>query len=226
MKAMLLAAGRGKRMRPLTDSLPKPLLPIGELTLIERHLERLAAAGFQQVVINLRYLGQLIETHIGDGSRWGLPITWSRESQKLDTGGGIKNALPWLGDAPFALINADVYTDFDFRLLQNPLPAASLGRLVMVDNPPHNPQGDFCLEAGLLTLAQPRLTYAGIAQLHPDLVRDEPEASFPLLKAIDVAIAAKRLHGLHHQGTWCDVGTPERYNDLLDSLAPRHGQSE
>ena len=215
MKAMLLAAGRGERMKPLTDSLPKPLLPLGASTLIEIHLAALAQAGFKEVVVNLHHLGHLIAERLGDGRRYGLRIAYSKEAQSLETGGGVRQALPLLGDAPFALVNADVHTDFNLAQLRAPLPSGSLGRLVLVDNPSHHPGGDFGMDRqGLLTDQPPRLTYAGLASLHPELLRAHPIAPFRLRAALAPAIAAQRLHGQRHPGHWCDVGTPRRYAAL------------
>ena len=216
MKAMILAAGRGERMRPLTDTLPKPLLPVGDSTLIERHLHALAKAGFHEVVINLRHLGEMIEAKLGDGAAYGLRIAYSKETEALDTGGGVKQALPRLGEEPFALVSADVHTDMDYALLREPLPPGSLGRLVLVDNPSHNPQGDFGLDAeACLTQAPPRLTYSGLALIHPALIRQEPAKRFPLKQALDQAIAQECLQGQRYTGDWQDIGAPERYQALL-----------
>lgn len=219
MKAMLLAAGRGERLRPLTDSLPKPLLPLGDTTLIEIHLAALARAGFKEAVINLRYLGHLIEARLGDGARYGISIAYSREAAELETGGGVKQALPLLGGQPFALINADVHTDFNLALLKEPLPPGSLGRLVLADNPSHHPEGDFGLQKGRLTDQPPRLTYTGLATLHPDLLAQAPATSFKLKQALAPAIASRRLHGRHHPGHWQDIGAPARYARLQFLLA-------
>lgn len=210
---MLLAAGRGERMRPLTDSCPKPLLPVAGRPLVAWHLERLAAAGFTQIVINLSWLGEQIAAALGDGSAHGVHIQYSREPwPALETGGGIAHALPLLGEAPFLLVNGDVFTDVDFRAIS--LREGDLAQLVLVPNPPHHPRGDFWLDAGgRITEAGEgagRLTYSGIAVLHPALLEGSGEGRFPLLPWLERARAAGRLGGQRHDGRWLDVGTPER----------------
>ncbi|MFO7326200.1 MAG: nucleotidyltransferase family protein [Pseudomonadota bacterium] len=213
MKVMLLAAGRGERMRPLTDACPKPLLPVAGRPLIAWHLERLAAAGFTEVVINLSWLGEQIADALGDGSRFGLRIAFSREPwPALETGGGILHALPLLGGEPFLLVNGDVFTDVDFRRLR--LAPGDLGQLVLVENPAHHPRGDFWLHEDRIVAAERpgarRLTYAGIAVLHPALFEGAAPGRFPLLPLLERARGAGRLGGQHHPGRWTDVGTPER----------------
>src|SRR5690606_1681481 len=221
MKAMLLAAGRGERMRPLTDSCPKPLLSVAGRPLIVWHLERLAAAGFTDVVINLSWLGEQIAERLGDGSRYGVRIAWSREPwPALETGGGIFNALELLGSSPFLLVNGDVFTDVDFtRVLLQP---GDLAQLVLVPNPPHHPDGDFWLQAGRIVeeggMAQ-RLTYSGIAVLHPELFDGAEPGRFSLLPWLARARAAGRLGGQRHDGRWLDVGTPGRLAQLDAELA-------
>ena len=188
---MILAAGRGERLRPLTMQLPKALVPAGGKPLIEYHLEKLAAAGIRELVINLSWLGEQIEAHLGDGARFGVNIRWSREMELLETGGGIRQALPWLGEEPFAVISADVWSDYDYRRLPQVLPvrARQAGRAA--------------------------LTFSGIAVIAPALVREFPPATaFPLREALAAAIAADGVRGDIHPGCWSDVGTPERLADL------------
>ena len=217
MKVMLLAAGRGERMRPLTDACPKPLLPVAGQPLVVWHLQRLAAAGFTEVVINLSWLGEQIATALGDGSAHGVRISWSREPwPALETGGGIFNALPLLGTEPFLLVNGDVFADVDFR--QVVLAPGDLAQLVLVPNPPHHPDGDFWLDAaGRITAgttAAERLTYSGIAALHPRLFEGVTAGRFPLLPLLTRAREAGRLGGQRHGGRWLDVGTPGRLAQL------------
>lgn len=226
MKVMLLAAGRGERMRPLTDACPKPLLPVAGKPLIAWHLERLAAAGFTDVVINLSWLGEQIAAALGDGARHGVRIAWSREPwPALETGGGIFNALPLLGPAPFLLVNGDVYTDVDFASLS--LAAGDLAQLVLVPNPEHHPRGDFWLDAAGRIIAvgngSQRLTYSGVAVLHPALFEGAAGGRFPLLPWLERAREAGRLGGQRHEGRWLDVGTPERLASLDAELRAMRG---
>jgi N-acetyl-alpha-D-muramate 1-phosphate uridylyltransferase len=224
MKAMLLAAGRGERMRPLTDSLPKPLLEAGGRPLIAWQLERLAAAGVTEVVINLSWLGEQIAQALGDGSRFGLRIRFSREPwPALETGGGIHNALPLLGNDPFLLVNGDVFADFDLRNLQ--LGTGDLAQLVLVPNPPQHAQGDFWLTgAGRIAVAgEQRLTYSGIAAMDPALFAGCVPGRFPLLPLLLAAREAGRLGGQKHVGRWTDVGTPERLAQLDAELSAERG---
>ncbi|MCU7647694.1 N-acetylmuramate alpha-1-phosphate uridylyltransferase MurU [Pseudomonas piscis] len=212
MRAMILAAGKGERMRPLTLTTPKPLLPVAGVPLIEYHLRALAAAGFHEIVINHAWLGQQIEDALGDGQRWGLSIRYSAEDQPLETGGGILKALPLLGDEPFLVVNGDIWTDYDFASLRRPLDG--LAHLVMVDNPPHHPTGgDFCLENGLLHDGQPgapTLTYSGISVLHPRLFQHCAAGAFKLAPLLREAMARGQVSGEHMRGQWVDVGTVER----------------
>jgi MurNAc alpha-1-phosphate uridylyltransferase len=227
MKAMLLAAGRGERMRPLTDACPKPLLPVAGKPLINWHLERLAAAGITEVVINLSWLGEQIASALGDGSRHGLHVIFSREPwPALETGGGIFNALPLLGCEPFLLVNGDVHADVDFTALR--LAPGDLAQLVLVPNPDHHPRGDFWLEpAGRIVAGgsrqAERLTYSGIALLHPSLFDGAPGGRFPLLPWLERAREAGRLGGQRHDGQWLDVGTPERLASLDAALQAMRG---
>ncbi len=217
MKAMILAAGRGERMRPLTDRTPKPLLPVAGKPLIVWHLERLARAGFHEIVINHAHLGDQIEALLGDGDAWHVHIRYSAEPHgALETAGGIANALPLLGSEPFLVINGDIFCDWDVGRARSALGPDELAHLVLVDNPPHHPHGDFVLDgaelgAGEAARDKPKLTFAGIGiyrpELFADLVRGEAAKLAPLL--LD-AIAAGRVSGEHHRGRWADVGTPER----------------
>ena len=222
MKAMILAAGRGERLRPLTDETPKPLLDVDGRRLIEVHLDRLAAAGFREVVVNLGWLGERIEAALGDGARWGLRIHYSREGwPALETGGGLREALPLLGPGPFLVVNGDVWDDVDVGALV--LPVESLAHLVMVPNPAHNPRGDFRLSGGRLHALDDgpgdALTYSGIALFEPALFAARPRGRFPLAPLLREAIAAGRATGVRHDGDWDDVGTPERLTALRQRLA-------
>lgn len=216
MRAMILAAGRGERMRPLTDHCPKPLLPAADKPLIVYHLERLAAAGFKDIVINHAHLGEQLLAALGNGAQWDLSITWSPEPVgALETAGGICQALPHLdagNDAPFLVINGDIYCDWPIQSIH--LAQEDLAHLVLVDNPPQHPTGDFVLQGQRVsdkTAAMPTLTFAGIGFYRPSLFKNltagEPAKLAPLLRA---AMAEHRVSGEHHQGRWEDVGTPER----------------
>jgi MurNAc alpha-1-phosphate uridylyltransferase len=218
MKAMILAAGRGERMRPLTDHTPKPLLKVGGKPLIAWHLERLAAAGFKDVVINHAHLGEQIEAALGDGSEWGVRIQYSPEKIALETAGGIANAMPLLGSAPFLVVNGDVYTDIDFGALR--LVPPNVAHLVMVDNPPQHIAGDFTLSREKLSVdGAEKLTFSGVGVYEPSLfagiVRGEAAKLAPLLKT---AMAQGLVSGSYHQGAWHDIGTPERLQALDSQL--------
>jgi N-acetyl-alpha-D-muramate 1-phosphate uridylyltransferase len=209
-RAMLLAAGRGERMRPLTDQTPKPLLTVRGKPLIVYHLEQLARGGVREVVINLAWLGPKIRAALGDGSTWGVSIRYSDEGARaLETGGGIFKALPWLSGEPFLVVNADVYTDFDFATLQ--IAADAWAQLLLVPNPEHHPNGDFALEQGrIIAPGAPRYTYAGIGVFRPELFRGCQPGRFALLPLLQRAINARRLQGELYSGQWTDVGTAER----------------
>ena len=216
MKAMILAAGRGERMRPLTDQIPKPLLEVAGKPLIVWHLEKLAKANFEEVIINHAYLGEMIEAYVGDGSRWNLKITYSREGSPLETAGGIKKALSLIGDQPFLVVNADIYTDFNFATIKNRNLNDCKGHLVMVKNPKQHPDGDFFLQNNQIELeGKKRLTFSGIAIYQPKIFEDiniEPVAKLaPILKKL---IDAKCISGEVYQGLWFDIGTPERLNEV------------
>ncbi len=217
---MILAAGRGERMRPLTDRVPKPLLKVAGKALIVWHLEKLAKAGFSQVVINHAHLGAQIEDALGDGGRWGLQICYSAEGQgrALETGGGICKALPLLGDGPFVVINGDIFTELDYAALK--LPEHSLAHLVLVDNPEHHPQGDFALKDGVVQReGTPRLTFSGVGIYHPCLFAGCEAGSFPLAPLLRRQMPQGRISGEHFCGYWLDVGTPERYQLLHRKLS-------
>ena len=213
MKAMILAAGRGERMRPLTDHTPKPLLQAGGRPLIVHHIEHLVAAGIPELVINHAHLGQRIEEALGDGARWGARIRYSAEGRALDTGGGIYKALPLLGPAPFMVVNGDVWSDIDFSRLK--LPEGMLAHLVLVDNPPHHPAGDFALaDRRVLPDGPRRHTFSGVALYHPDLFRGCEGGAFPLVPLLRRAMEQGLVSGELHAGRWFDIGTPERLRAL------------
>lgn len=227
MKALVFAAGKGERMRPLTERTPKPLLEAGGKPLIAWHLERLAALGVREVVVNTAWLADRFAPALGNGSRWGLRVCLLHEgAEPLETGGGMLNALPLLGEAPFLAINGDIWSDFDLATL--PDAPAGLAHLVMVDNPDHHPSGDFVLHAdGRLSDGPgPRLTFAGIGVYRPallaewaEVIGDEPGADevpprFKLAPLLRAAMARGEVTGQYHGGAWTDVGTPERLADL------------
>ena len=230
MKAMILAAGRGERMRPLTDFTPKPLLKVGGKPLIVWHLERLAKAGFKEVVINHAHLGQQIEDVLKNGAQWGLSIQYSPEKVALETAGGIANALYLLtengkNDAPFLVVNGDTFTEIDFGPLARVRERAGgegqlLAHLIMVDNPPQHPNGDFAIENGLLkNIGAQMRTFSGVGIYHPDLfadiVKGQPAKLAPLLRK---AIENNAATAQYYQGVWHDIGTPERLKHLDKSL--------
>jgi N-acetyl-alpha-D-muramate 1-phosphate uridylyltransferase len=221
MKAMLLAAGRGERLRPITDHIPKALVEAGGKPLIGWHLERLARAGFREAVINVSHLGERIVERLGDGRAYGLRLHYSRERERLETAGGIANALPLLGTEPFLLVNADVYCECDFARLRGVSLGDRLAHLVVVPNPPHKAKGDFELRGGLIVGDDPapRYTYSGVALMKPALVAPvkpgEKAALAPLLYA---AASNRRLGGELYEGLWQDVGTIERLAELEAQL--------
>ena len=220
MKAMILAAGKGERMRPLTLTTPKPLVCAGGLPLIVYHLRALAKAGFREVVINHAWLGQQIEDYLCDGATFGLSIVYSPEGDPLETGGGIFRALPLLGNEPFLVVNGDIWTDYDFVRL--PQAISGLAHLVLVDNPQHNPQGDFALDDVVVeegTLDSVKLTYSGIAVLHPQLFAGCSGGSFKLAPLLRKAMQQKQVGGEHFTGRWVDVGTHERLAEVERLLA-------
>ena len=223
MKAMLLAAGRGERLRPLTDTVPKALVEAGGKPLIVWHLERLARAGIRDAVINIWHLGERIVERLGDGARFGLRLHYSRERERLETAGGIANALQLLGRAPFLLVNADVYCECDFARLMKVQLGDRLAHLVVVPNPSHRSKGDFSLADGRLgDAAAPRYTYAGVALVAPKLVQSvNPGEKAPLAPLLYDAAARGLLGGEVYEGLWQDVGTMERLAELERFLNER-----
>ncbi|MBA1273396.1 N-acetylmuramate alpha-1-phosphate uridylyltransferase MurU [Stutzerimonas azotifigens] len=221
MKAMILAAGKGERMRPLTLHTPKPLVQVAGVPLIVYHIEALAQAGFDELVINHAWLGERIEAYLGDGSRYGVSIRYSPEGEPLETGGGIFKALPLLGDEPFVVINGDVWTDYSFAAL--PHQFEGLAHLVLVDNPAHHPDGDFQLAGGRVNEQGDgeRLTYSGLAVLHPALFEGCAPGAFKLAPLLRTAMALGRVSGEHHAGHWVDVGTLERLAEVEQLLKAR-----
>jgi len=211
--AMILAAGRGERMRPLTDHTPKPLLTVHDKPLIVWHIERLKKAGITQLVINHAHLGEQIEHALGDGSSFGVSIAYSPEETALETGGGIARALPLLGEQPFLVVNGDVWTDIDYSA--HALDEDDLAHLVMVSNPSHNPKGDFVLNNGRVAAeGADKLTFSGIGFYQPRLFAGQSEERFPLAPLLRNAMSQNKVSGLHHQGVWTDVGTPERLAEI------------
>ena len=222
MKAMILAAGRGERMRPLTDTTPKPLLLAGGKPLIEWHLERLAASGFHEIVINHAHLGTQIEAALGNGSRFGLHIEYSPEPPgALETAGGIAHALPLLGKDSFLVVNGDVWCDWDFSRAHQL--TTKHAHLVFVSNPPQHAGGDFCLDGETVRYASsgigPTLTYAGTGVFSPDFFAAVPNGAVMKMRPLlDAAIARTIVSGEHHGGRWVDVGTPQRLTELDHTL--------
>jgi MurNAc alpha-1-phosphate uridylyltransferase len=226
MKAMILAAGAGQRMRPLTDHIPKPLLPVAGESLIDRHIRHLVAAGVEEVVINVSHLGEQIVQHCGDGSRWDIPIVYSYEEHGLETAGGIINALDLLGELPFLLVNGDVWTDYPFqKLLQGTRDIGGGAHLVFVDSPEQHSHGDFILSPnGQLSFRQPNaigVTYAGMALMSRQFFAGVEPGKRPLRPLFDKAIEEGRLTGEHYGGEWVDVGTPERLEKLNQLISHR-----
>lgn len=221
MKAMILAAGRGERMRPLTDHTPKPLLEAGGKALIEHQIERLVAAGFDDLVINHAHLGEQIEALVGDGARWGIRVRYSREERALETGGGIFRALHLVGPGPFLVVNGDIWTDLDFARLRTLAPP--LAHLVLVANPPHHPRGDFVLRDGQVVDEDgPRLTFSGIGLYRPELFADCQPGAFQLAPLLRQAMASGQVSGERLPGRWFDIGTPERLQ-ALDRMLKAEG---
>ena len=218
MKAMVLAAGRGERMRPLTDTLPKPLLSVGGRPLIAWHLAALARAGIGEVVVNLSWLGEKLRGALGDGSAFGVSIRYSEEGPvALETGGGILRALPLLGPDPFLVVSGDIWTDIDFARVH--LEPGALAHLVLVPNPPHHPRGDFGLEAGrIVSRDADRYTYANVGIYRPQFFAGCTPGRFPLIEPLRRAIGAGAVSGELHSGTWLDVGTPQRLAELDRSI--------
>jgi MurNAc alpha-1-phosphate uridylyltransferase len=222
MKAMVLAAGRGERMRPITDRIPKPLVPVNGKPLIAYHLEALARAGVRDIVINLAYRGAQIREALADGSAYGVRISYSEEGpEPIETGGGIFKALPLLGEAPFLVVNGDVWTDFDFARMPALAPGAH-AHLVMVPNPPHVAKGDFALDGDyVLEAERDRYTYSGLGVFTSEFFAGCQPGKFPLRPLLVRAIAGRRLRGSVYRGVWLDIGTPERLAELEASLRDR-----
>ena len=228
---MILAAGRGERLRPWTDTLPKPLLTVGGKRLIEHHLFALAAAGFEQAVINVAYKGELIEQALGDGSRYGLPIRYSREQPgELDTGGGIRAALDLLCETaqPFLVVNADILSDFPFARLKNAISDDTIDAYpVLAPNPPHHQKGDFGIEDGAsqgwLSRAAPHYTFTGIGVYRPRIFERQTARRFGLAQLLFEAIDARRAQAEIYTGQWHDVGTPEAFKKLGGQVNPNLG---
>lgn len=233
MIAMILAAGLGQRMRPLTDHTPKPLLPAAGKPLLDYHLEQLAGAGITRVIINLAHLGEKIRTHVGDGSRYGLDVSFSEEPEPLETGGALRQAMPLLGEQPFLLINGDVWCDLDLAsFCRQGLGDGLLGHLLLVPNPAFHPQGDFALEGSQLVpdpqqIHPHRYTFAGISLLHPQLIQGYPHLryKFPLGEALRHFIELGQISAQVHHGQWSDVGTPERLAALEQYLLQQQRQN-
>jgi len=212
---MILAAGRGERMRPLTDFTPKPLLKIKGKALIEYHLEKLALSGFEKVVINHHWLGEQIETFLGNGDKYGIQIKYSKEINVLETGGGIVQALPLLGKEPFLVINGDIWCNLDFNEIN--LNIEKLAHLFLVSNPEHNLKGDFGLENGFV-INEPQFTFSGIGIYHPDLFKDYEIKKLPLTPILRKAILEQNVTGEYFKGQWFDIGTPARLEMLETTI--------
>ena len=219
---MILAAGEGRRMRPLTDSLPKPLIEVDGKPLLAFHLERLVAAGFTDIVVNASYFSEQIEAFCDDGSRWGCHVKVVVEPKPLETAGGILNALPLLGDEPFALVNGDVFTHYPFEQLRRHDLKNDLAHLVMIPNPTHHPEGDFQLSETRIVEAQTsRTTFSGLSVMSPRLFAGLAPGKLALRPVLDQAITLKRVSGELFPGLWSDVGTPDRLRNLEIALASR-----
>jgi len=218
---MILAAGRGERMRPLTDQTPKPLLEVGGKPLIQYHIEALRDAGFRELVVNHAHLGNQIVERLGDGAQFGVHITYSAEPEgALETGGGIKQALPLLGEQPFLVINGDIWTDYPYQQLYRE--PEGLAHLVLIDNPPHHVQGDFQLNGRRVTTdGENKRTFSGIGLYRPDLFADSPGGAFPLAPLLRRAMQTGQVSGEYYQGRWLDIGTPQRLAELNRELLRR-----
>jgi MurNAc alpha-1-phosphate uridylyltransferase len=222
MKAMILAAGHGTRMRPLTDHTPKPLLEVGGKPLIVWHIEKLKQAGYLDIIINIAWLGWKIPEALGDGSRWGVNLHYSDEQQEgaLETAGGIIKALPLLGDKPFFVVNGDVWCDYSYKPFI--LSKNDLAHLILVNNPEHNPDGDFSLDSldhdRVKTTGSRKYTFSGMGYYHPDLFKGLPIEKTPLAPLLCSAMNEGRVSGEHYSGDWMDIGTPERLKFLSNKL--------
>jgi MurNAc alpha-1-phosphate uridylyltransferase len=213
MRAIILAAGRGTRMRPLTDHIPKPLLCIGGVPLIVHHLHHLARAGVHDIIINLGHLGEKIEETVGNGHLYGVNIRYSYEDPILETGGGIAKALPWLGPDPFIAVSGDVLTDFPFSRLT--IGSDKLAHLVLVDNPPYHFKGDYALQSGIVSAeGTPLLNFAGIGLYRPELFQNCPKGAFQLSLLFKSAFASQAITGEYYSGFWHNIGTPEQLESV------------
>jgi len=224
MRALILAAGRGERMRPLTNDLPKPLLPAGGQPLIDYHVQALARGGIREIVVNLSWHGEKLRSYLGDGTRYGVTFAFSEEGpEPLETGGGIHHALHLLGPGHFWVVNGDIACDFPFA--RRTLPPGTLAHLVLVPNPLHNPRGDFCLAGVRIAADRPAgpdsRTFAGISVLDPQLFADARPGRFPLAPLLRAAAAQGAVTGEEYSGMWTDVGTPERLRALDAELKAR-----
>ncbi|TET90216.1 MAG: nucleotidyltransferase family protein [Sulfurovum sp.] len=222
MKVMILAAGLGERMRPLTDKTPKPLLKVGGIPLILWHIERLAHDGFKEIVINIAHLGYQIPEALGDGSEWGVHISYSDEQEEggLESAGGIVKALPLLGDETFLVISGDIWCDYDF-VYDKKLPEGILAHLILVPNPEHNPEGDFALNDGFVTDAK-AYTFSGIGYYSPKLFEGVPYGKSALAPLLREAMKEGNVTGELYEGEWLDIGTPERLELLNAQLINRY----
>lgn len=222
MKAMILAAGRGERMKPLTDSTPKPLLKVGGIPLILWHIERLAHDDFKEIVINIAYLGYQIQETLGDGSQWGVHISYSDEQKegRLESAGGIVKAMPLLGDEPFLVINGDIFTEYDFQYNRK-LPEGILAHLILVPNPEHNPDGDFALD-GHKVIDAKQYTFSGIGYYSPRLFEGVAYGKSPLAPLLRAAMKEGKVTGELYEGAWLDIGTPQRLELLNAQLLNRY----
>lgn len=218
MRAMILAAGRGERMRPLTDKKPKPMLEINGKPLIQYHVENLVRSGIVDIVINHAIFGEQIANYLGNGKNWGARITYSPEGEApLETAGGIVEALPLLGGNPFLTVNADIWTDYPFRQILKLLNDIEtyLAHIILVDNPAHNAEGDFHLRDGrVLNYGDPALTFSGISIFKPEFFESCAPGTAPLAPLLRQAVSQGRVSGSYYQGQWCDIGTPERLQQL------------
>lgn len=218
MKAMILAAGRGERLRPLTDAIPKPLIKAAGKSLIEYHLENLATAGFKEIIINTAWLAEKIHQQLGDGSNYGVNIQYSDEGEALETAGGIINALPLLGDEPFLVVNGDIWCDFNFSTLPA-LKESAQAHLVLVKNPDHNPTGDFALQNNQIQNTGEGIhTYSGIGIYRPEFFKEQKKGALPLAPIIRSNAEEGLVSGQLYDGLWTDVGTMERLQELEKNL--------
>jgi MurNAc alpha-1-phosphate uridylyltransferase len=218
MKAMILAAGRGDRLRPLTDEIPKPLINVAGKSLIEYHIENLAKAGFKDIIINTAWLADKIHQQLGNGSDYGVSIQYSDEGTALETAGGIINALPLLGESPFLVVNGDIWCDYDFSMLPE-IQDDKQAHLVLVDNPEHNPDGDFALQDGMIkNTGEIMLTFSGIGIYTTDFFAEQSPGAVPLAPIIRDKSDNDLVSGQHYEGHWTDVGTIERLHDLEKQL--------